>query len=213
MVYAVRTIICQQCGKRMEGRYSAKRQFCSVECRQAYRNHPDRNPAKRPEVRQKISEGMQGHKRCVGRVVSAETRQKISKSLTGKTQSAEHIANRTEGLKRAREKRGGISPRRKAHLDSIHKSGAEHPNWKGGISPYRMTHYFRDARYKPFRSAVLNRDDWTCQECGKRGGRLQVHHVIPYADCPERAFDVDNGITLCKKCHYAKHRGQPRPGG
>ena len=49
--------------------------------------------------------------------------------------------------------------------------------------------------------AIYMRDDYTCQQCKVRGGRLEAHHVKSFAIHPELRFDVDNGITLCKSCH------------
>ena len=48
----------------------------------------------------------------------------------------------------------------------------------------------------------MERDDYTCQMCGdKRGGNLQVDHVIPQSLFPELRFDFGNARTLCKNCH------------
>ena len=62
-----------------------------------------------------------------------------------------------------------------------------------------------------WRNAVYRRDNWTCCECGKRGGRLNAHHVEPVARFPEHRFDVDNGIALCIECHKAAHRKHGKP--
>lgn len=184
--------------------------FCSVECRQKHRNTVS-NPAKTAGVREKISMAMTGNTNCQGRVLSEETKGRISQSLTGKKQTAEVIAKRVDSAKKTAAMYGGITPARKAHMDRLHQSGDKHPNWKGGTSHYRAREYFRDQRYKPFRQSVLARDNWACVECGKRGGKLEVHHVKPYATYPDLAFDIDNGVTLCLSCHNKTKRGQPKP--
>ena len=58
-----------------------------------------------------------------------------------------------------------------------------------------------DPRYKSFRSAVVKRDKYTCQMCGKKRCKLNVHHIHKYADHPYIRFDPNNGITLCIDCH------------
>jgi len=56
-------------------------------------------------------------------------------------------------------------------------------------------------RYAEWREAVFERDDYTCQECGQRGGKLNADHIMKFAEYPELRFDVSNGRTLCVACH------------
>lgn len=58
--------------------------------------------------------------------------------------------------------------------------------------------------YIEWRSAVYERDGYTCQECGAQG-ELNAHHIKTWASHPELRFDVSNGVTLCKDCHAKKH--------
>lgn len=60
--------------------------------------------------------------------------------------------------------------------------------------------------YKDWRNSVFAGNDYTCQRCQQWGGRLQAHHIYNFADNPEQRLDVDNGITLCKKCHKEFHK-------
>lgn len=55
--------------------------------------------------------------------------------------------------------------------------------------------------YFQWRESVFIRDDYTCQDCGQRGGELNAHHVKSYKKHPKLRLDVDNGITLCVCCH------------
>lgn len=64
------------------------------------------------------------------------------------------------------------------------------------------------SEYKAWRDAVFQRDDYTCQICGKKGGTLNAHHVFPYSLHPNLRYDLDNGVTLCKKCHAEVHHGK-----
>ncbi|MBM4401577.1 MAG: HNH endonuclease [Crenarchaeota archaeon] len=77
--------------------------------------------------------------------------------------------------------------------------GPANYNWKNGAS-------LKQFRPRLWRIAVFEKDNYTCQECGKRGGELQADHVKPWADYPELRFDLDNGQCLCKGCHGWKTR-------
>lgn len=59
--------------------------------------------------------------------------------------------------------------------------------------------------YSSRREAVLNRDNYTCQCCGKKHVRLEVHHIIFRS--MGGTDDEKNLITLCEKCHKAIHDG------
>lgn len=78
--------------------------------------------------------------------------------------------------------------------------GAEHPMWKGGITPL-VRSIRTSTQYKAWRAAVFARDDYTCQICGSRGGRLNADHIKPFAQYPQLRFSVVNGRTLCEPCH------------
>ena len=70
-----------------------------------------------------------------------------------------------------------------------------------------MRRNYNDPTYKKFRLDVLKRDKFTCQMCKKRGKktRLNVHHIMKWSSASSLRFDIDNGITLCKKCHDSVH--------
>ena len=79
-------------------------------------------------------------------------------------------------------------------------SAGNHWNWKGGVSKGRDK-IKQSAEYKAWRTAVFERDDYTCQECHVRGGHLHAHHIKPFSTHERLRFDVKNGLTLCRKCH------------
>lgn len=89
---------------------------------------------------------------------------------------------------------------------SADQSGENNHFWKGGINGENDTVRHR-REYKNWRTLVYKRDNYTCQCCGKSGGRLNSHHVYPFADYEDLRFDVDNGITLCEDCHDSTKDG------
>lgn len=62
------------------------------------------------------------------------------------------------------------------------------------------------ADYYKWRTAVFERDNYTCAICGQRGGTLNAHHIKSFKSFPELRLDVDNGITFCEICHKKVHR-------
>jgi hypothetical protein len=52
------------------------------------------------------------------------------------------------------------------------------------------------------RFSVLKRDNFTCQYCGKAGGRLEVDHVKPI--CQGGSNEMENLKTACFECNRGK---------
>lgn len=115
-----------------------------------------------------------------GRKLSEEWRKKISQGNMGKVFSEE--------------------TRRKI---SLSKMGERNPAWKGGKGKTRQERNLREMH--EWSAKVLRRDRFICQKCGCRGGRLNAHHILPFAKYPELRLVVSNGITWCECCHKKYH--------
>jgi hypothetical protein len=94
---------------------------------------------------------------------------------------------------------------RQAHLKSGNRpairKGSECHFWKGGISPKNEL-LRKQIKYKLWRKAVFKRDNYQCVLGGKEHGKdLESHHIKSFSKYPELRFVVENGQTLCKKCH------------
>lgn len=80
------------------------------------------------------------------------------------------------------------------------RTGPNSSHWKGGITPKNRL-IRTSKKYQEWRLAVFQRDNFTCQKCGRRGGDLEPHHSLSFSEFPELRFELWNGITLCSKCH------------
>lgn len=101
--------------------------------------------------------------------------------------------------------------------------GSNHWLWKGNRDRCQI---IRTRLYPIWVKPILERDNFTCTRCGKKGGRLEVHHIEPtfkeiveevlngkilheleYEEFEKVSKDVLKnhanaiGITYCVKCH------------
>lgn len=94
----------------------------------------------------------------------------------------------------------------KEYNEKLSKSriGILNPMWKGGLSLIR-SRYKRPYKHTIWRNKILERDNYTCQECGKKDGLLNAHHIQPWATNKKLRYLLRNGVTLCFKCHQYVH--------
>jgi hypothetical protein len=62
----------------------------------------------------------------------------------------------------------------------------------------------KDPRWQRKRLEILQRDDFTCRQCGSKENTLHVHHH--YYTKGKSPWDYDNRVlvTLCDECHYTE---------
>ena len=94
---------------------------------------------------------------------------------------------------------------------SANYQGVSIEAWGGFITP-ENTRVRGSAEYDDWRYKVFDRDDYTCQCCGVRScvGSpviLHAHHLDSFASNIDKRFDVNNGVTLCNKCHDPREVG------
>jgi 5-methylcytosine-specific restriction endonuclease McrA len=139
-----------------------------------------------------------------------ETRARLRAAKLGKHHSKETkakigAANRVSKLRKpcSEETKVRISVARKLLYDA-----------KGRKTPLRLA-IRQSLSYRQWKYAVFTRDNFTCQDCGRRGGDLEAHHIKAFATiCNENKVEtLDealacvelwndwNGRTLCTTCH------------
>lgn len=203
-------VICDYCGTDFNRKpshiESAKNHFCSRECYFEWRhgeNNPmygrkrldtremmlRNNPAKKSEVRKKISEARKGQHN------SPETEFKKGLIPWNKGIPAREWMTE-EGYERMI-----------ATLTEFHRRcrGSNHWNWKGGKTEENIL-IRGQWKYTTWRKRVFKRDNYTCQRCGNKQNII-AHHIKDFMDYPKLRFDVNNGITLCRACHKQIHFG------
>lgn len=95
------------------------------------------------------------------------------------------------------------------------RTGAENPNWRGGVSAERQG-FYSSREWSSAVREVWARDRGVCQRCGleapshpKGSGRswrtgFHLHHIVPFSVVALRA-DPSNLILLCPACHGWVH--------
>lgn len=138
-------------------------------------------------------------KRCKKEVRSFPSRPRVycshSCAMTGKKQRI--------GLKPTNAVKKGqrLSPK------TEFKKGHKPINYIDGRYATRDRRQRSSKEWKQWRQDVFERDDYTCQTCGKRRCTLHPHHIHSRKQFPELIYDVWNGVTLYVPCHMRKTMG------
>ncbi len=85
------------------------------------------------------------------------------------------------------------------------KKGKLHHRWKDDIT-LENNRIRTSLEIKLWKKANMERDNFICQRCLIRGGKLQVHHINNFADFKELRTAISNGITFCRNCHREFHK-------
>lgn len=115
-------------------------------------------------------------KGMLGKKQTKTHKDKISSSMIGKSKTLDARKNMSEAHK-----------------------GEKNYNWKGGTEKINKV-IRKSLEYRLWRTAVFERDNYTCIWCGFKG-YVEADHIKPFALFPELRFAIDNGRTLCKDCH------------
>jgi hypothetical protein len=172
------------------------------------------------ESYRKRSQSLLGHE------VSKETRLKMSQAKKGKSLSTEHKL-KLKGRIPWNKGKKGLQKHDEKFIENLRKrmlgnkftlgykhtvenrkkfgnSGMNHPNWKGGLTDINLRQR-KTLEYNLWKMSVFKRDYYLCQKCREKSGYLNAHHIQNFADYKELRTSIENGITLCKKCHQFFH--------
>ncbi len=163
-----------------------------------------------PEVVEKTAIHRRGktYLEIYGQDREKEERHKRKQGNTGrgKTYSSEEAKER---LKTAAERLGKsyeqIYGEDRAAEEKEKRSASHLQRWQGKIREGCRDKQNGESKYAHWRKQVFARDDYTCQECGIRGGVLHAHHIKHWSEFPKLRYCVSNGVTLCPLCHSGKH--------
>lgn len=134
-----------------------------------------------------------------------------------------HLLN-VQGIRGRSKKIDDYKMRKKISQSLIGRfTGKNNPNFKG----YRDEKTIARGIFKTISKRLLMECDYTCQNCGKRGGNLETHHIKPFNIILKEFFDkkysgnIDtfyeeitnypdfmdesNMVVLCHDCHRRVH--------
>lgn len=174
------TIVCQTCNSSFLSWPSQKRRVCSREC---FRKHHSQFMKAHPNKGQFDS----SRKAFLGRRHSGSSK-KLMSDKTKQAWSDGRLGG--DAMSEAARKRF---------------TGVNNVNWKGGVSKENRTARQNAAQtpeYKQWRTAVFERDNYTCQVCEQHNGVLHADHIERWADNEDLRYAVENGRTVCVACHY-----------
>lgn len=84
--------------------------------------------------------------------------------------------------------------------------GKNHPNFNPNLSLEERITNRKYNEYYEWRKKIYKNNNFTCQSCGDdKGGNLIAHHLNSYRVNKKLRTSLENGVTLCKKCHKLFH--------
>ncbi|WP_244990367.1 HNH endonuclease [Clostridium algidicarnis] len=89
---------------------------------------------------------------------------------------------------------------------SKYYSGENSPSYNPNLSDEERIKERHYQEYYKWRDDAYERDKYTCQCCGdNKGHNLNAHHIFNYSEHENLRTNINNGITLCDKCHKLYH--------
>lgn len=89
------------------------------------------------------------------------------------------------------------------------RTGPENPHWDSRLDEnWRLEQKVRRymPKYRIWVKSVFEKDNFVCQACLKSGLKMHAHHRDAWSLKKEKRYDIENGTTLCVKCHRKLHK-------
>lgn len=139
---------------------------------------------------------------CNVKLLNIDNRGRYRKFIHGHNKAnSGNTHNAITKAKMSKAKKGKPTARKGKSIQWV--IGEKNRHWKGGITPINEK-IRKSIEYRLWRECIFKRDNYTCTCCKEKekvSGRLEAHHIKPFAQFPELRFAIDNGQTLCKECH------------
>ena len=194
--------ICKyiECNNTFEVSVNSARKYCCIRCSaEDRRGKPSgmkgklgwsRGLTKETDPRiAKAAESRAGYRH------SEETKEKIGKTSEGRVVTKETRKKISEGNAGKHDHHGSNNP---MYGKGYKIRGEDNPNWRGGTSNFPYAFEFNEE----FKILIRERDN-TCQLCGKtkeeEGQNLAVHHI--HYDKENICSDADDFVILCNGCN------------
>ena len=152
-------------------------------------------------------------KEIIERYLSGESSEQIGLSFDTHDSSIDYRLKINSIKKRSISQALANKPKSEVHKKKLSENriksgiadGERNPNWKGGIQD-KWSELKNSINYQLWRNKIFERDKYICQLCRyEKGGILEAHHIYPRSKYPYLILEIDNGITLCKYCHWKIH--------
>jgi hypothetical protein len=173
------------------------------------------------EHKTKISEGVSGEKHPLWKGGVKELNIPLYETYSDRLEKYEEIRETKEGFletkctycgkwfrptaTQVRNRIGGINGNDGSRLYCSTECKKECPIYGVRIN-YKGQNGTKSREAQPeLRQLVFLRDEYECQKCGSDKS-LHCHHYEGILYNPVESADIDNCVTLCKKCHVSVHK-------
>lgn len=214
---------CEYCGKESSDKAShynrKKNHFCSDDCKAKWQsenvkgeNHPNYNGGVKCDcdycgkeivvIKSIYSKNNHNYcsKECRDNYLNENNKIKCNCDYCGK-----EIVIRKSQYNKSKNHYCSFDCANKGHGENI--KGENNPLYNPNKTQEEREQERSYPEYNDWRKEVYERDNYTCQCCGKRGnGEINAHHIYGYAEYKDLRIDIDNGVTLCEDCHKEYHK-------